>query len=80
MTQIQIKTIDPQVLAMKVKEEELGLDDIGLFLNSIKLPIKLVEKILQGIVMIAFFKMDLVVKFIYLYKGYWKKIDEIGFF
>jgi hypothetical protein len=31
---------------MKVKEEELGLDDIGLFLNSIKLPIKLVEKIL----------------------------------
>jgi hypothetical protein len=30
--------------------------------------------------MIAFFKMDLVVKFIYLYKGYWKKIDEIGFF
>ena len=30
MTQIQIKTIDPSVLAMKVKEEELGLDDIGL--------------------------------------------------
>jgi hypothetical protein len=47
MTQIQIKMVDPSVLAMKDKEEELGMDDINLSSKAIKLPNNLVEQIFK---------------------------------
>ncbi len=47
MTQIQIKRIDPAVLAIKDKEEKLGMDDIKLSSKQIKLGNNLVDKILK---------------------------------
>ena len=47
MTQIQIKTIDPSVLAMKDKEEELGFDDIKISSKVIKVPNKVVDQIFK---------------------------------
>lgn len=45
MAQIQIKTIDPSVLAIKDKEQELSLDDIKTPLKSIKLSNNIVSEL-----------------------------------
>ncbi len=47
MTQIQIKTVDPSVLAINDKDEELKMESISTSPKVIKLPNQLVSKIFK---------------------------------